>query len=461
MTDEKMTRPQRRFDAPLTEKDMYSFLPGIKYGVEVLPSEEETYKSDENAKAFLNALKSGTNVKGWDLHGLNLKGADMQGADLQGVNFCGANLMNVDLSDSNLSHADLSYAYLEGARLDNADLTEAVLKGVFVRNTSVDGAKISEKDKKYLTLLEWIVKEVEAGKIDIRAIPKEELRFLDLRMLDLSKLNIADLDLNAYVLDGINLMGVRIDKTVQMSLSQLYQTNLMLEKLHQKETQGQLRLLDRLFREMEESLERFSQEEKLKAKQEEIQTKNPTRPALRDINDVNSLEREGDEFESFFKDKPFENPLLKENQSLQKEKGEMKEAPEEKEAPQKEEQAAQPLNEKEKENPKETHVEKLKALEVKESLEAEEMKKKTLQKEEAALTEEKKISQTEDKDVPFYASFLVEEEKEEKEETPLKKKKAEEGDDGDDEDEVLDKIGGVSILTQSKSKPKKNVKVIS
>ena len=251
MTNEekKMLRPALKEPlAPLRDEEAFFRLPlpGVsKDDDALLPSQADTWLSDENAVAFMNAFKKGEDVSGWDLHGLNLKGANLKGGSLKGVNLSHANLTGANLSGADLTGADLSFAYLEAADLSGADLTDADVHGAFVRQTNLTDAVMDEKDRKYLEFAGWLVEEIENGRIDIRNIPKEELRFLDIRLLDLSKVNFNEMDLDAFVLQGVNLTGVRIDKKQMMSLAQLLYSNKYIAKLRKKEALQRARFVAR------------------------------------------------------------------------------------------------------------------------------------------------------------------------------------------------------------------------
>ena len=207
-----MKRPEKKIDAkPLTEEDKYSFLP---YALDdgLLPSERNSWKTDAVAVSFINALKEGKDVSTTDWSGINLKGADLSGFDLSGVNLSKANLTGVKFHNTNLKGANLSYAYMEATDMTNANLKDVDFKGVFFKDCLIDGADIDEEKLAYLHSIEWLIEQIEAGKIDLRSIPQNQINFLDLRMLDLSKVDTSGIDLSALVLTGVNLSGARINK---------------------------------------------------------------------------------------------------------------------------------------------------------------------------------------------------------------------------------------------------------
>jgi uncharacterized protein YjbI with pentapeptide repeats len=246
---EKMARPALKEPLlPLRDEEAFFRLPlaGVPEEEEaLLPSQADTWQSDENAVAFMNAFHKGEDVSGWDLHGLNLKGANLKDGCLKGVNLSYANLTGANLSGADLTGADLSFAYLESADLSKADLTDADVHGAFVRETNLTDTVMDEKDRQYLEFAGWLVAQIENGRIDIRHIPKEELRLLDIRLLDLSKINFNEMDLDAFVLQGVNLTGVRIDKKQMMSLAQLLYSNKYIEKLRKKEALARAKFVAR------------------------------------------------------------------------------------------------------------------------------------------------------------------------------------------------------------------------
>ena len=83
-------------------------------------------------EAVVEAVKSGANLYGANLHeadlsGANLHEADLSGADLHEANLSGANLYGANLYGADLHEADLHEAYLRRANLYEADLSGADL----------------------------------------------------------------------------------------------------------------------------------------------------------------------------------------------------------------------------------------------------------------------------------------------------------------------------------------------
>ena len=213
MMDRELKRPQKKIGAtPLMEEDKYNFLPYVSDDLSILPSEADTYKTDIQALELIKILKEGKSVSGLDFTGVNLKGADLSGYNLDGINLSKANLTDTNLSKSSLKNANLSYAYMENTNLDEADVTNTVFKGVVHKNCSMEGTVIDEENKKYLQTLDWLIEQIEKGKIKLPELPQDQLHFLDLRMMDLSKVDVSDIDLSAFVLDGVNLSGTYIDR---------------------------------------------------------------------------------------------------------------------------------------------------------------------------------------------------------------------------------------------------------
>ena len=79
------------------------------------------------------AVKSGANLDGANLHGANLCGAYLRGANLCGAYLRGAHLDDADLRGANLRGANLDDANLRGANLRGADLCGADLCGANLR----------------------------------------------------------------------------------------------------------------------------------------------------------------------------------------------------------------------------------------------------------------------------------------------------------------------------------------
>ena len=250
MTENELKRPEMKFNPePLKEEDKYNFLPYIDRDAGILPSEKNSWKTDERAVAFMEAVKSGETLYGTDWSGINLKGADLSGANLSGVNLSKANLMNANLSGAILEWTDLSYAYLENTDFSNACMKNTEMKGVFYKNCNIDGADLDEKTKRYLKSLEWFLEKIEIGEIKLDEIPLDQLNYLDLRTIDMSKVEIPEgIDLSAIVLTGVNLSGVYVSKGHLLNMAMMEKQNIR-AKLIMERSQKTLDLMVRKIKE--------------------------------------------------------------------------------------------------------------------------------------------------------------------------------------------------------------------
>ena len=261
---EQLQRPQMKINpAPLKEEDKYDFLPYIDRNADILPSKQDSWETDEKAKAFMAALKNGDDLSDTDWSGINLKGANLSGADLYGVKLSKANLMNANLSGAKLEWADLSYAYCENTNFSNADMKNTQMKGVFYKNCKIDGADIDEETLKYLLSVEWFIGQIEKGKIKLDEIPQDQLNYLDLRTMDLSRVEIPeDIDLSALVLEGVNLSGVYIPKGHFLNMALMAKTKKRVRLIMQR-TQKALELMYlRLKDERKQAIEKYGAEQK-------------------------------------------------------------------------------------------------------------------------------------------------------------------------------------------------------
>ena len=97
-------------------------------------------------EAVVEAVKSGANLYGANLHEADLSGADLYEADLHEADLRRANLYEADLSGANLHEADLSGADLYEADLHEADLRRANLNEADLRGANLRGANLNEAD---------------------------------------------------------------------------------------------------------------------------------------------------------------------------------------------------------------------------------------------------------------------------------------------------------------------------
>ena len=266
MTESELKRPEMKIDAaPLTEADKYNFLPYIDREAGILPSEKNTWKTDEKAVAFMKAVKSGESLYGTDWSGINLKGADLSGADLSGVNLSKANLMNANLSGALLEWTDLSYAYLENTDFSNAYMQNTQMKGVFYKNCKMDGADMDEETKKYLQTIEWFLSQIELGKIKLDEIPLDQLNYLDLRTIDMSRVKIPeDIDLSGIVLTGVNLSGVYIPKGHFLNMAMMEKQQQRAKLITERSEKTLNLMLKKIEQERQERAKAFGEAEKAK-----------------------------------------------------------------------------------------------------------------------------------------------------------------------------------------------------
>jgi len=84
-------------------------------------------ENNSTKETLLEALKTGTNLRGADLYGAhlcgaNLRGANLRGADLRGANLYGADLRGVNLCGADLYGADFKRIYNQNTILPDGDL---------------------------------------------------------------------------------------------------------------------------------------------------------------------------------------------------------------------------------------------------------------------------------------------------------------------------------------------------
>lgn len=300
MTESELKRPEMKYDAaPLTEADKYNFLPYLDREAGILPSEQNTWKTDEKAVAFMNAVKSGKSLYGTDWSGINLKGADLSGADLSGVKLSKANLTNANLSGALLEWTDLSYAYLENTDFSNAYMQNTQMKGVFYKNCKLDGANIDEETKKYLHSVEWFLNQLEVGKIKLDEIPLDQLNYLDLRTIDMTKVKIPeDIDLSALILTGVNLSGVYIPKGHFLNMALMEKQKVRAKQISERSQKTLDLMLEKIKQERQEKAKAFGEREKAKEQKVRKEALKQGRPPLKlkpqtsdttDMNDKNEI----------------------------------------------------------------------------------------------------------------------------------------------------------------------------
>ncbi len=265
MIKQELKRPPKKIGAtPLKEEDKYNFLPYISDDLSVLPSQADSYKTDPLALILIKNLKEGKNLSGQDFTGVNLKGADLSGLNLDGINLSKANLTQTNLSESSLKQVNLSYAYMENTCLDGADLTGADFKGVVYKNCSSNHTIIDEDNKKYLQTLEWLIEQIEQGKIKLPELPPEQLFFLDLRMMDLSKVDLSEVDLSMFVLDGVNLSGTYINKKHMLGFRELSKWLKKQKRIVELSEKALDLMMKKIVQERSQKTRKFAEEEILK-----------------------------------------------------------------------------------------------------------------------------------------------------------------------------------------------------
>lgn len=235
---EPLKRPEMKIaNVKVTSEDMMYFSLGIDMADFVLPSDRMDYRSDSRAVALVQAIKAGKDLSGQDFSGVNLKGADISGGKFEGANFSGACFYKTTAKNCNFADSDFTEAYLENTDFENANFTGANLKQVYARRLNLDGTQMDEAQRHKLDALEFLINQIESGKIDIRCLSKSDLLGLDLRRLDLSKVDLNGIDLSAFDLEGVNLRGAHIDPKQLMSLAGLQHYHKFVATMSEKKIQ--------------------------------------------------------------------------------------------------------------------------------------------------------------------------------------------------------------------------------
>ena len=271
----ELKRPEKKTaDVKVTDADMVYFSLGLGDSREfILPSQRKDYHSDERAVRLVEAIKAGKDMSHLDLSGLNLKGADLSGGCFVGCNFKGTIFYKTNAQMCDFVDCCFDDAYFEDTDLTGCDFVGASFKRAFFKNNQTEKAIFDEEAEKYLHTLEEIIRLIESGKLDIRTLSKDDLLCLDIRRLDFSNIDISDLDLSVFALDGINLCGTNIDPKQLMSLEGWNSYCLDVRKMKEKSRE---RLCRKITLENNEKLEAFQKSQK--DKNQDIKTKNPTRP---------------------------------------------------------------------------------------------------------------------------------------------------------------------------------------
>ena len=278
----KSQRPAKKINpTPLKETDKFAFLPYVHIDSPLRPFDVEDYTHDSRAVEIVETLRKGKKWKDMDFTGINFKGADLSGLDLSEANFSKTNLSEVNFSDCNLQKVDFSYAYFEQTVLTDADLRDACLEGIFYRDCDIEGAQLDDKQKSYIHSLEWLIEQIEAGKIDLSMLSQDDLCMLDLRLIDFSRVSLKDVDLSAFDLSGINLSGTYISKLTlfaDKSMLKLQEKTQHLAKVNQK---MQILLAKKLEMERKDAFNAFAKKEVKRKENKIAQTKQTQRPAAK------------------------------------------------------------------------------------------------------------------------------------------------------------------------------------
>lgn len=278
----KNERPAKKINpTPLKETDKFAFLPYVHIDSPLRPFEVEDYTHDATAVEIVDTLRQGKKWKDMDFTGINFKGADLSGLDLSEANFSKTNLSGVNFSGCNLQQVDFSYAYFEQTVLSDADLRGACLDGIFYRDCDTDGARLDKKQKTYIHSLEWLISQIEAGKIDLSMLSQEDLNMLDLRLIDLSRVAVPDVDLSAFDLTGVNLSGTYISKLTLFSHESMFKLQEKTQNLAQTSQKMQILLAKKLEMERKDAFKAFAKKEVKRKENLIAQTKQTQRPAMK------------------------------------------------------------------------------------------------------------------------------------------------------------------------------------
>ena len=231
----ELKRPDMKLaNTKVTEKDMIYFSLGLDSEDYVLPSERNDYKSDARAVRLVADIRAGKDLSGQDFSGINLKGADISGGHFAGASFKGAIFYKTDAHGADFSDCDFTEAYFEDSDFSDCTLTGANFQKTYLRKLKTDNADMDTDLEKRLTAMEFLIKKIESGEIDIHCLTRSELMCLDLRRLDMSRVDIDGLDLSAFNLEGVNLRGVYINPLQKLSMDQWQKDLLAVEQLSEK-----------------------------------------------------------------------------------------------------------------------------------------------------------------------------------------------------------------------------------
>lgn len=266
----QLRRPQMKTQqAKITDEDWQYFSLGIDKQEFILPSKRQDYTSDPRAVALVQAIKNGQDLSGQDFSGINLKGADISGGNFQGANFAGAIFYNTTARNCHFDQANFDGAYWENFDASESCFTDASFHHIFIKNITLDGSEIDEKELAKFSALEHLMRLIESGQLDIKSLSKTDLMHLDLRRLDLSKVDLEGIDLSMLVLEGVNLCGTYIDPKQLMSLAGLEHYHCSVQTM--KEKKLKLETL-KVIQSKNNELSRYSK------KQAQLKKQNPETP---------------------------------------------------------------------------------------------------------------------------------------------------------------------------------------
>ncbi len=262
-------------DTKVSERDMIYFALGLDAEDYVLPSQRNDYRSDERAIRLLQDIKNGKDLSGQNFSGINLKGADISGVDFTGSDFTGAIFYQTKATGCNFTGCNFTEGYFEDTNFSDSILSDCIFTKTYLRHLNLKNVEMDEDLEKRLSAMEFLIHQIETGKIDIHCLSRSELMCLDLRRLDMSKVDVSDLDLSMFVLEGVNLRGVYINPLQKISMDQWQKDLLAVETLKEKKLKEEnLKIL----KEHRKELENYAKEQ---TKIQSIKTKNPERPRIK------------------------------------------------------------------------------------------------------------------------------------------------------------------------------------
>ena len=260
-------------DTKVSEKDMIYFSLGLEAEDYLLPSERGNYKTDPRAVQLVQDVRAGKDLSGHDFSGINLKGADISGGHFAGASFKGAVFYKTDAHGADFTGCDFTEGYFEDSDFSDSILTDAIFEKTYLRTLKTNNATLDEDLEKRLTAMEFLIKKIESGEIDIHCLTRSELMCLDLRRLDLSKVDVSDLDLSMFNLEGVNLRGVYINPLQKLSMDQWQSDLLAVEKLNEK------KLKEETLKALKAKREELAEYAKKQKEVGPVKTKEPIRPA--------------------------------------------------------------------------------------------------------------------------------------------------------------------------------------